>query len=333
MVVLTLGHRWRSMQIFIKMLDGKTEVLNVESHTLIDDVKAMVQRRSGMPTISQRLIFDGRQLEDGSTIFSYGVRRHNTLQLCGRLGVDPPERRINVQFRRGGTGLTVTAAIQPPVPEDYRRGLSIDGLTAYAARALGCDYDDIEELVDSQQQTITAEMLTDGSLVTVKVKAGAGGVMQTRSREERDAEGFASAIDLDEEAQAPTPASAATASVAKRRAASHAVPGLRARSSALTGPSPPPSPRAGASPSRRRRGAKSPLRPPPRASPARSSTTSPRTASRRCAQLTARRHRRRRWRSRPPPRPMPCPPPRLHSLRAASSASEQSRPPEERPEE
>jgi ubiquitin-large subunit ribosomal protein L40e len=77
-----------SMQVFVEGLAGETTTVRAEPNDTVEAFKCLLRATKGYPLDLQRIVYAGRNLEDGRTLASYNVTSESTLQLVFRLRGD-----------------------------------------------------------------------------------------------------------------------------------------------------------------------------------------------------------------------------------------------------
>ncbi|KAH9171933.1 ubiquitin-related domain-containing protein [Lactarius sanguifluus] len=83
--ILFLSDHPLSPIVFVKMLTGETLRCDVALDLDVLMLKCVIQKKEGIPPDHQRLISRGRQLNDSSTLSSYGIQEEDVIHLVFRL--------------------------------------------------------------------------------------------------------------------------------------------------------------------------------------------------------------------------------------------------------
>ena len=122
-----------TFQIFVESLTGKNLTLEVESSTLIEELKSKIQDKDGIPPREQRLLFNGKRLAADRTVAYYEIQKEATLHLLLELSGDIGVRNFEAPGARLLLAAPHQAGRRDPLPADVRRLVAAHGADPAAA--------------------------------------------------------------------------------------------------------------------------------------------------------------------------------------------------------
>ena len=84
-ILMLIPFKVSAMEIFVKTLTGGNLTIEVETSDTVEALKLKIQEKEGTPIEQQRLLFGGKQLEDGRTLADYNIQQDSSIRLLLKL--------------------------------------------------------------------------------------------------------------------------------------------------------------------------------------------------------------------------------------------------------